>query len=236
MTTPTQPNPRPQHTTDELRRTPIQRRARDTVDVILTAAERVLLEGGYEALSTTRVAKVAGVGIGSLYQYFAGKRELVRGLLASRAQLLEAKLAQLEQADRARLVPLLVAGRRDDRGLFRAAMDGPSHDLSSAPVVSALRRCWPGYTQLEYVTLAAAIIGALNHLALCDAEMLDNAELEAHLGRLPERLLGAPRSRPAADLQRQACYSAPATAKRSIRLRATASGSAELTSAVNSVA
>lgn len=229
MNNPTQPNP-----ADDLRRTPIQRRARDTVDVILTAAERVLLEAGYEALSTTRVAKVAGVGIGSLYQYFAGKRELVRGLLASRTAQVEAELEQLDRDRRAKLVPLLIAGRRDDRGLFRAAMDGPSHDLTSDPVVDALRRCWPGCTQLEYVMVAAAIAGAIDHLALSHAEMLSDAELEEHLSGLPERLLGAPRSRVAPSRDRPACYSAPATAMRSIRSSASASRSADLVSTASS--
>jgi AcrR family transcriptional regulator len=51
------------------------------VEAILTATSRVLVREGYEATTTTRVAEVAGVSIGSLYQYFPSKEALVAGLI-----------------------------------------------------------------------------------------------------------------------------------------------------------
>lgn len=65
------------------RRTPQQARSRETVLTILVAAARVLLQHGPRRLSTNRVAKVAGVSVGSLYQYFSGKADLI-GQLAER--------------------------------------------------------------------------------------------------------------------------------------------------------
>src|SRR5688500_9562351 len=64
----------------ELVRAPRQARAQQTVSVILEAAKRVLIQEGYEATTTNRVAHVAGVSIGSLYQYFPNKEALVASL------------------------------------------------------------------------------------------------------------------------------------------------------------
>src|SRR5262245_46080016 len=62
------------------RRMPMQDRAQATVEALLEATARVLVEVGYSRLSTNRVAKRAGVSIGSLYQYFADKDALVDAL------------------------------------------------------------------------------------------------------------------------------------------------------------
>jgi AcrR family transcriptional regulator len=59
------------------RRQARQQRAQNTVEVIVEATTRVLLRDGYEACSTNRVAKAAGVSVGSLYQYFPNKESLV---------------------------------------------------------------------------------------------------------------------------------------------------------------
>ena len=40
------------------------------VEAVLEATRRLLVDEGFEALSMARIAKVAGVGPGSLYQYF----------------------------------------------------------------------------------------------------------------------------------------------------------------------
>jgi AcrR family transcriptional regulator len=51
------------------------------VDSILDAAARVLRKHGYEEATTNRVAEVAGVSVGSLYQYFPNKEALVHALI-----------------------------------------------------------------------------------------------------------------------------------------------------------
>jgi AcrR family transcriptional regulator len=50
------------------------------VDAILEATAQVLIEDGYDAASTNRIAKRAGVSVGSLYQYFPNKKSLVSEL------------------------------------------------------------------------------------------------------------------------------------------------------------
>lgn len=63
------------------RKEPTQARAQATVEAILAATKKVLVRDGYEAASTNRVAEVAGVSIGSLYQYFPSKASLLSALI-----------------------------------------------------------------------------------------------------------------------------------------------------------
>ncbi len=63
------------------RKAPTQSRSRETVDAILRATARILVADGYEGMSTNRVAEVAGVSVGSLYQYFPNKETLVAELV-----------------------------------------------------------------------------------------------------------------------------------------------------------
>ena len=62
------------------RKVPRQARSRATVDAILIATGRILVNEGYEQATTNRIAEVAGVSIGSLYQYFPTLDSLVFAL------------------------------------------------------------------------------------------------------------------------------------------------------------
>lgn len=55
------------------------------VDDLLRATARVLVEEGWEAASTNRIAKVAGVSVGSLYQYFPNRDALVMAVARQHA-------------------------------------------------------------------------------------------------------------------------------------------------------
>jgi AcrR family transcriptional regulator len=90
--------PRPPRT--KPRRAPRQSRAEDTVRVLLDATEIVMAKRGFHAATTNRIARAAGVGIGTLYRYFPTQEALVEAVvhrmwsreleaLASRAHLLE---------------------------------------------------------------------------------------------------------------------------------------------------
>jgi AcrR family transcriptional regulator len=63
-----------------------QERSRLTVDALLGATARVLLKEGYDRASTNRIAEVAGVSIGSLYQYFPSKEALVAAVIDRHTQ------------------------------------------------------------------------------------------------------------------------------------------------------
>lgn len=79
------------------RRKPTQSRARFTVDAILDAAARLLAGQEHEdgaAPSTDRIAELAGVSIGTLYQYFPDRDAIVRALVQRER---EAALARLDE-------------------------------------------------------------------------------------------------------------------------------------------
>jgi AcrR family transcriptional regulator len=62
------------------RNQPQQPRSRATVALILDAAIRVLDREGFDALTTSRAAEVAGVSVGTLYQYFAHREAIISAL------------------------------------------------------------------------------------------------------------------------------------------------------------
>ncbi len=64
----------------EPRKEPRQARAKAMVDTILDATARVLVERGYAKTNTNVVAEVAGISVGSLYQYYPNKNALIIAL------------------------------------------------------------------------------------------------------------------------------------------------------------
>jgi AcrR family transcriptional regulator len=81
------------------RKTPVQTRSRATLDQILEAASALLVEEGYEATSTNRIARRAGLSVGSFYQYFPSKEAVVAELIDRQADamlgVLMGRLAEL---------------------------------------------------------------------------------------------------------------------------------------------
>ena len=104
------------------RNQPQQPRSRATVAVILDAAIRVLDREGFEALTTSRVAEVAGVSVGTLYQYFAHREAIVSALqdreLERASALLERVLSDTAALSNRELASAVVD---ELLGLYRAA-------------------------------------------------------------------------------------------------------------------
>lgn len=63
------------------RKAPRQRRSVATVDAIVEAAARILERDGFDGYTTNAVAALAGVSIGSLYQYFPNRDALTAALV-----------------------------------------------------------------------------------------------------------------------------------------------------------
>ena len=78
-----------------LRKNPIQKRSRATVDAVLEAGAQLLLTIGYDKASTNKIAEKAGVSIGSLYEYFPGK-EAIFAEIRRRQDQRYARLIQAE--------------------------------------------------------------------------------------------------------------------------------------------
>lgn len=69
-----------------------QARAAKTVESILEAAARILEDVGVEGYTTNSIAEKAGVGIGSLYQYFPNKDAITIALIDRESSLLLAEV------------------------------------------------------------------------------------------------------------------------------------------------
>ena len=62
-------------------RKPLQARSKATVDTIIEAAAQILARQGWQGLNTNRIAAVAGVSIGSVYEYFANKEAVLDAII-----------------------------------------------------------------------------------------------------------------------------------------------------------
>ena len=80
-----------------LRRAPTQQRSRERVDRILDAAAAIVGAEGVEGLKVSEIARQAGVPLGTVYQFFARKDDIVYALaerfVASFEEVLTAALA-----------------------------------------------------------------------------------------------------------------------------------------------
>lgn len=125
----------------EPRKRPRQSRSRVLYDALIEATRRVLASEGVEAVTTARVAELAGVSIGSLYQYFPSREALIAAVIDHKLEsdlhelmpLIE-RLGQAELDDAIRgLVEVVVRYYRDETPLYRemvaamAAVDREQH-------------------------------------------------------------------------------------------------------------
>lgn len=104
-----------------------QERSRATVDALIEATARILVREGFDKASTNRIAEVAGVSVGSLYQYYPGKEALVAAVIdrhnqeimrVVRAALAEVASQPIEKAVR-RIVAVAIEAHRIDPKLHR---------------------------------------------------------------------------------------------------------------------
>lgn len=112
-----------------MRKEPRQARSRATVETIVQAGARILSDEGWAGFTTNRVAELAGVSIGSLYQYFPDKLSLVdairnRHLDDSIAVMRKIRPDELSPAEFAvQLVQAMVAAHSVHPGLHRVLLD-----------------------------------------------------------------------------------------------------------------
>src|SRR5215475_13631066 len=112
------------------RRKPTQARARATMETIFEATARIIERDGIAALNTNRIAERAGVGIGTLYEYFPNKEAILiamaRQRLAKDERLVRQAIAGAELDQDVSLVRkaihAMVASQTDRPKVRRAVM------------------------------------------------------------------------------------------------------------------
>jgi len=195
------------------RKSATQERSRATVDALVEATARILVSDGFDKASTNRIAEVAGVSVGSLYQYFPSKEALVIAVaerhhrdimqIVGRA-LADVDSVPVEEAVR-RLVAVAIEAHRVDPDLHRVLAEqiprtGRLEDLD--PVNREAQVMFRAYLearkdelQLEDVELAtfvcATSIEALAHNAvLHHAELSSKGAVSALIDEASRMILG----------------------------------------------
>ena len=116
-----------------MRRRPLQRRSRATVEAIKEAAALILESGDESWLTTNHIAERAGVGIGSLYEYYADKDDILQSCGEAEAELLCIELCAKVRAD---------ATSDEPRLTLLAILEAPFAPFRARPLLAAamLRR------------------------------------------------------------------------------------------------
>ena len=95
-----------------MRKKPQQQQAKLIVDHILQAAQICIVEQGLMHITTPKIAEKAGVSVGSLYQYFENKEEIIQELLRRKSENLGLALKQMvitqEQLSIQEIIPLSI--------------------------------------------------------------------------------------------------------------------------------
>lgn len=111
------------------RRKPTQDRAEATVTAILDATAELLVRDGYAKASTNRIARRAGVSIGSLYHYFDDKDAIVKALVERVVQ------RQLEALGRSLQASFEMEPEEGVRALVHAALESQKVEAELAHVL-----------------------------------------------------------------------------------------------------
>lgn len=131
-----------------LRKHPTQERSRARVAGILKAAGALLGEVGYDGLSTNLIAERAGVPVGSIYQFFEGKDDIIAALVEqfqdSILRLANERLdAALAARDRRAFIARLVdgiAGIQAEASAFVCVFSGSQSHARFDDLARELRR------------------------------------------------------------------------------------------------
>jgi len=166
----------------KLPRRAVQARSRNTVEAIIEAATRILASDGWGALNTNAIARVAGVSIGSVYEYFGNKQAILDVILDRHLSSGEAQLMALASLKPAGLsldesVRLLVEGfiavHRDNPRLHRV--------LSSEVPISERQRDRTEQIRRQAISvLAAQLQGKAERPELKATMMIDAADALTH--------------------------------------------------------
>lgn len=156
------------------RKKPVQKRSQATVDAIVEAAARIFVREGYPSATTNRIAELAGVSVGSLYEYFPNKASLLAALVSRQVDnMMEVMRARLAEAQGASLREIVKA-------IARAAIEAhyQNIDLNRLLIAGTPRVAhWRHIEQVSF-SLADLIRDSLAHL-IADPVRLEHAAFTA---------------------------------------------------------
>lgn len=161
-----------------MRKQPSQARSRATVEAIIEAGAQVLARKGAGGFNTNEVAAVAGVSIGSLYQYFPDKAALVQAIVERHYADILAVLASADDA--AALVDGLIAIHRVHPALHVVLLE------EAAPQSREAREAFEAQYLGRYEAMIAARGPASRTAARVLAAALEGAVHEIAAGAVPE--------------------------------------------------
>lgn len=152
------------------RRTPRQERSQFTVDAIFEAVARIVATQGEGALTTNRIAELAGVSVGSLYQYFPSKEAILVAMLDQHCDRVMLELDALLAQARTEGCPPEQQVRRYVRHYLQAFGGGPQE-------LRALARL--SWKQDYRATMLVSVRGSSERIALHLQRMADEHHLQA---------------------------------------------------------
>ena len=173
------------------RRRPVQARSRETVDRIVGAARALLAREGAAAFNTNRLAAEAGLGVGSVYEYFPNKQAIVSRLLDDTAEAeSSAILALFEQLEGEpleqvidQIVALTFALYRDNVGLYRVlwALSSEVREVGQRPAERLIigeidRRLRPRAAELRIDDVALASFVAFHMVESLASRLAEQGE------------------------------------------------------------
>lgn len=185
------------------RKKPIQTRSTVTVDAIVEATIRILRQDGWAACTTTRIAALAGVSVGSLYQYFPNRNAIAVEIIRQRtrtylAAVLAADLTGAatpgETVDRA--IAAFVIEKRKGLDVSLALRDALPEVQGRQTIIEEARRFVPalqaklaaagaGTTDpLQLAVALAAVEGAVWEIMAQDEAAIERPEAIAALSRV----------------------------------------------------
>jgi AcrR family transcriptional regulator len=174
------------------RKTPRQGRSIAMVEVILQAATRVLRRESLAGFNTNRVAAVAGISVGSLYQYFPNKAALMAALIERDHARLIAAVEQVLAETEGRplgevlraLAKLAVAQQYADP-LLAAALDHEERRLPLAAAQARTDRALHDAIEQLFSRHRRELARDLPPSAASDCLHIAKALVESEIGRSP---------------------------------------------------
>lgn len=203
--------PERKETPENVRKSPVQSRSKETVNAILDAAVQFFSDPALGAITTNRIAERAGVSIGTLYQYFPHKEAIVVAAVRRRGDALATTIgerlrtiAPTDVAGAAReVIRILIttlgdalADKRWSKLLISENLHAPDRLARVEQIASIIAErldvttdATPDEARVMAFVLSRSILGAIRSAAIEDPKLLKSEAFEDQLVRLVLRFI-----------------------------------------------